>query len=380
MTILSNTKYKWRMELLRKHGKIGEAKFKSCTIDFVESADVMRTMKVKIPVDGFEVNNVRIKQEEEQIYFDGTRCFDGSWCFASIVGIWVTTQNEFDMFSDRLRPVMTINDVDYDFGEFMIVAAPVEDDGKEYSYNIEAYDETMMLKQSALTSRLFFAKNTKYLSVISSLIADCGITRINYKDNNLRTTIDHEFAVGTSYLTIINQLLDEINYAHVHAGENGYMYLEENQTKIVADYVYSDDNSTLIDSIKRDTDIYSLPNVVIGFTSSPDAISSLRYQRVNSDPTSAISTVRRGYNVVETIELNDCPNYSVLQQVVNNRFVNVTQATETATVITMPDGNHLYGSFVSIGENTLNEVFREVGWSIEFGGQMIHNLERRVTV
>jgi hypothetical protein len=284
------------------------------------------------------------------------------------------------MFSDRLRPVMTIDDVDYDFGEFMIVAAPLEDDGKEYCYNIEAYDETMMLKQSALTSRLFYPKNTKYMSIVSSLIANCGITRINYNDNDFRTNIDHEFSVGTSYLTIINQLLDEINYAHVHAGENGYMYLEENKTKIAADYIYSDNNSALIDSIKKDTDIYSLPNVVIGYTSSPDALSSIRYQRTNNDPSSAISTVRRGYNVVETIELSDCPNYNVLKQVVNNRFNQVTQATETATVMTMPDGNHLFGSFVSIGEKGLNEIYREVGWSIEFGGHMTHNLERRVFV
>lgn len=380
MTIRSNTNYKWRIELLRKHGKIGEAKFKSCTIDFVENADVMRTMKAKIPVDGFEVINARLRQTEETIYFDGSRCFDGTWCFTSIAGIWIESNNEFDMFSDRLRPVMTINDVDYDFGEFMIVAAPVEDDGKEYCYNIEAYDETMMLKQSALTSRLFFAKRTNYLSIIASLIANCGITRINYDNNNLKTNIDHEFAVGTSYLTIINQLLDEINFAHVHAGENGYLYLEQNQTKITADYVYDDNNSTLIDSIRKDTDIYSLPNVIVGYTTSPDAATSLRYKKTNSSPRSAISTVRRGYNVVETIELSDCPDLATLQAVVNNRYNQATQATETATVITMPDGNHLYGSFVSIGENGQNDLYREVGWSIEFGGHMTHNLERRVAI
>lgn len=380
MTILSNTNYEWRIELLRKHGKIGQAKFKSCSIDFVENAEVMRTMKAKIPVDGFKVENVLIRQEEDAIYFDGSRCFDGTWCFTSISGIWITTENEFDLFSDRLRPVVNINGTDYDFGEFMIVAAPLEDDGKEYCYNIEAYDETMILKQSSLTSRLYFAANTSYISMISSLIANCGLTRINAEQTNLSTTIDHEFAIGTSYLTIINELLDEINYSHVYAGENGYLYLAQNKTKIVADYVYSDDNSTLIDSIKTDTDIYSLPNVVIGYTTSPDAASVSIYQKTNSDPQSAISTVRRGYNVVETIELSDCPNYATLQQVVNTRYLQATQATETATISTMPDGNHMFGSYVSLGENGLNTLFREVGWSVEFGGQMTHSLERKVFV
>ena len=380
MTILSNTNYEWRLELLRKHGKIGEAKFKSCSVEFVENADVMKTMKAVIPVDGFEVENIWINKPEELIYFNGTRCFDGTWCFTSINGLWIETENEFDMFSDRIRPVVSINGTDYDFGEFLIVAAPLEDDGKEYCYNIEAYDETMILKQSALTSRMYFARNTSYISIVSSLIANCGLTRISSYGTNLKTTVDHEYAIGTPYLTIINELLNEINYAPVHSGENGYLYLEPNSSKIVADYVYSDDNSTLIDSIKSDTDIYSLPNVIIGYTSSPDTNTVLKYKKTNSDPRSAISTVRRGYNVVETIELSDCPDYATLQQVVNNRYNQATQATETATVVTMPDGNHLFGTYVSIGEKGTNTLYREVGWSIEFGGQMTHNLERKVFV
>ena len=380
MTILSNTNYEWRLELLRQGGKIGEATFKSCTVDYVENADVMRTMKAMIPVDGFHVENIRIKQDEEYIYFDGTRCFDGSWCFSSINGLWIETENSFDMFSDRIRPVMAINGTDYPLGVFMIVAAPIEDDGKERCYNVEAYDETMILKQSALTSRRYFSGSTVYLSAITTLIAACGLSRVLKDDSIVWFTKEREYAVGTPYLTIINELLGEINYAPVHAGANGYLYLEEKKTKIVADYVYSDENSKLIDSIKMDTDIYSLPNVIIGYTTSPDRSSVLKYKRTNSDPSSAISIVRRGYNVVETIELSDCHSAGMLQEIVNSRFEEASQATETATITTMPDGDHMYGTYVSLGQNGTNALYREVGWSIEFGGQMTHNLERKVFI
>ncbi len=380
MTILSNTQYDWRLDLIRNHGKIGEAVIKSCNVDFVENADVMHTMKAKIPYDGFKVENVLAKQDEEYIYFDGTRFFNGTWCFSSVNGKWVSTETRFDMFYDRIRPVMIINDQEYALGDYVIISAPLEDDGKEYYYNVEAYDETMILKQSALTERKYFPAGTQYMSIIGALIIDCGISRIMGDNTNAAITVDHEYAIGTNYLTIINDLLDEINYSHVYAGLDGYLFLSTKKTKFVADYEYTDANSTIIDLIKTDTDIYSLPNVIIGFTSSPDSDTVLQYKKVNDNPDSVISTTRRGYNVVESIQLNDCPDLATLTEAVNYRYMEATQATETAKVNTMPDGYHNLGTYISLGQRDSVNLFREVGWSIEFFGQMTHSLERKAFV
>lgn len=380
MTILSNTQYDWRLDLIRNHGKIGEAKFTSCSVDFVENADVMHTMKAKIPYDGFVVENVLVKQDEDIIYFDGTRYFNGTWCFSSVNGIWVSTENRFDMFHDRIRPVMIIDDEEYALGDYIIISAPLEDDGKEYYYDIEAYDETMILKQSALTERKYFVAGTQYMSVIGALIIDCGLSRIMGDNTNAVITVDHEYAIGTNYLTIINELLDEINYSHIYAGLDGYLFLSTKKTKFVADYTYTEQNSTIIDPIKTNTDIYSLPNVIIGYTSSPDSGTVLKYTKVNNNPDSAISTVRRGYNVVETMQLDDCPDLATLTAAVNYRYMEATQATETTTVNTMPDGYHNLGTYVSVGQRGSVSLFRETGWSIEFGGQMSHSLERKAFV
>lgn len=380
MTILSNTQYDWRLDIIRKHAKIGEAKIKSCSVDFVEDAEVTRTMRAKVPIDGFKVEDILIKQDEENIYFDGTRFFNGTWCFSSVNGKWVTVKNTFDMFSDRLRPVLIINGVEHNLGDFIVIGAPLEDDGKEYVYDIEAYDETMIIKQSSLTERKFFTAGTQYLSVIGALLIDCGLTRILGDNTTAAITIDHEYGIGTPYLQIINELLDEINYSHVYAGTDGYLFLSQNKTKIVGDYTYTDQNSTLIDSIKTDTDIYSLPNVIVGYTSSPDTNTVLKYTKVNNDPNSAISTTRRGYNVVETYQFDDCPDLATLTAAVNYKYLEATQATEKVTISTMPDGNHPYGSYVVLGQRKDNGLYREVGWSIEFGGQMTHELERKVYV
>lgn len=380
MMIPSNTRYEYRIDIIRKHVKIGETRVKSCTIDFVQDAEVTRTMKAQIPKDGFIIEDTLVKQDEDLIYFDGTRCFDGTWCFSSVAGKWLKVKNEFDMFSDRLRPVMVINDEEYNFGDYMVIAAPLEDDGKEYYYDIEAYDETMTLKQAALTERKYYAAGTDYLDIIGVLLTDCELTKVIEEPTDVKTTIDHEYAIGKPYLEIINELLDEIGYSHIYAGQSGYIYITKNATKQTADYVYTDENSTIVDTIQTDTDIYSLPNVVIGYVSSPDIPTVMKYKRVNDSPDSVISTVRRGYSVVEAFELNDCPDMTTLQLAVDNKFLESTQATETAKISTMPDGNHSYGSYVSLGQNGINGLFREVGWSIEFGGNMSHDLERKTFV
>ena len=380
MMIPSNTRYNWRLDVIRNHVKVGECRLKSCTVDFVEDAEVTRTMRAKVPKDGFLLNDIYVRKNAEEIYFDGTRCFDGTWCFSSVIGSWDVVSNTFDMFSDRLRPVMVINNEEFNFGDFMVIAAPCEDDGKEDVYDIEAYDETMILKESALIERKYYAAGTNYLDIINALLTDCGLGKVIEEPTAKTITIDHEYSIGSEYLEIINGLLDEIGYAHIYSGASGYLYLTNNTTKTTADYSYTDADSTIVESIKSDTDIYTLPNVVIGYVSSPDIPTVLKYKRVNDDPRSVISTVRRGYNVVETIELNDCPDVQTLEKTVNQRFMESTRATETAEITTMPDGNHPFGSYVSLGQNGQNTLFREVGWSIDFGGRMRHSLERKAYV
>lgn len=380
MRILSNTHYNWRLDIIRRHVKIGEARLKSCNVDFVEDSEVTRTMKAVIPKDGFIVQDYLVKQGDINVYFDGTRCFDGTWCFFPITGGWERVHDEFDMFSDRLRPVMVINGEEYNFGDFMVIAAPMTYDGKEYSYNIEAYDETMILKESALVERKYYPAGTQYLDIIGSLLTDCGLSKVIVDDINAAITIDHEYAIGTPYLTIINGLLEEIGYSHIYAGASGYIYLTRDIIKTTVDYSYNEKNSTIIEPISTDTDIYSLPNVVVGYVSSPDIDGVMLYKRVNDSAKSVISTVRRGYNVVETHQFDDCPDAATLQRAVDQKFLESTQATETATISTMPDGNHPFGSYIALEFEDVNTVYREVGWSIEFGGLMSHELERKVFV
>lgn len=378
MMIQSNMNYKWRLDIIRKYTKIGEALMKSMQIQFVENADVTRTLKVVIPRDGFKTNPIAVLRERK-IFFDGTRFFDGTWSFEESSD-WVLVDVDFNMFSDRIRPVLIVGDKEHNFGDFMVIAAPMTDDGREKIYSIEAYDETMLLKQSTLATRKYYPTGTLYMDIIMGLLTECGIQKIIKDDTNAAITIDREYSIGTNYLKIVNELLEEIGYSHVYAGADSYCFVRRNITKNYADFYYNDKNSTITSAIKTDTDIYSLPNVVVGFVSSPDIPTVLRTVRVNDNPNSVISTVRRGYNVVQSYKFDDCPDIDTLSRAVDQKFLEASQATETAEIETMPDGNHEFGSYIALGHSEENALYREVEWTITANGTMSHKLERKVLV
>lgn len=378
MTIQSNTAYKWRLDIIRNHTKIGEATFNSMQVQFVENANITRSMRAEIPKAGFKTNEIDFL-DEGAIHFDGSLCFDGTWCFDN-GSHWGKVNIDFDMFSDRLKPILIINDQEYNFGEFLVIAAPLTDDGLEQIYNIEAYDDTMLLSQSTLDTRKYYPAGKKYLDIVSEMLTECGINKIFFDNTEASITIDHEYAIGTNYLTIVNDLLDEIGYSHVYAGRDGYLFIQKKITKNTADYYYTDKNSTIVSAVRTDTDIYSLPNVIVGYVSSPDIPTVLRVKKVNDDVNSVISTVRRGYNVVQAFQFDDCPDIDTLSRSVEQKFFDYTQATETAEVETYPDGAHPYGSYVALGHSNDNGLYREVEWSIDANGTMKHKLERKVFV
>ena len=95
MTIPSNTQYKWRLDIIRAHVKIGEAKLISASAKFDENSDVTRSMEAQVPVDGFIVNTPT-----------------------------GTSTIAYDMFTDRLRPVVAIGDAEYDLGDYIVIGAP----------------------------------------------------------------------------------------------------------------------------------------------------------------------------------------------------------------------------------------------------------------
>lgn len=371
----------FKLEILRNNIPIGKLKCRSCTIKFDSTAAVKRGLQATISADATEMYPIQT-QVRDYIYFDGTRYFNNTWCFVNSIIDYETLT--FDMFSDRLRAVLIEDGQEYPIGQFMIMNAPETYAETGNHYSIEAYDETMLLKQAALTDRAYYAKNTSYQTIIEGLLRDCNFVHYIIDQTNAKLAISREFEIGTTYLDLINTLLAELNYNPVYQGANGTVYITKKAVKNTADFVYRDQLNVfnLIGTIEEAKDVYSKPNVIVGVLSNPQQ-DPIVYKRENNDPGSVVSIPRRGYKVVKVIKLSNVASTSVLHEYVDAELFNAMQTTETVKFNTLIEAGHDFGSTVQISTNLIEGLYTETAWTIDISinsMRMQHKAERRIFV
>lgn len=351
-------RYDFRFDILRNGIVIGEALCTSAVIKFNRDAEVTRAMQLDMSYD-----HIRMSKGIKSL---------GSETFTYV----------FQKFSDRIRPVIIVDGVEQFLGVFMIMATPEELNDTGSMIRLEAYDETMILKQAAFTERKTFLVGTEYLSAVNEMLTECGLVNVIETASDSVLMTDIEFAPGTTYLEAINTLLDGINYAHVHADSRGNIVVQPQPIRNTADHVYSDKkNQRIIPPIKRTTDIYSLPNVITGVVSLPE-LAPITYTKINDDPASEISVPRRGYRVVQVHRLTNIADSQALKDFIDQKYLESSQVTEEATIETSPEGDHEFGDTVQIDTDLVTGLYTEREWQINVkaDGSMTHVLERRVFV
>lgn len=335
----------FRVDLLRQNVKIGTARATAVSVTFRKKSDVCRGLKTTISADSFRMS-------------PGIR---------------------FDTFNDRIRPVLIVNGREYSLGVFMVISAPETLSDTGSLIEIEGYDETMILKQAAYTERTNYSAGTKYLTIVNSILTECGFSQVITVDSDAVLPADVEIAPGETYLDTINYFLDGINYQHVHADSSGRILLQPNTEKMTADHVYSDQNGMIAPPISHTTDIYNLPNVLVGVASGPDR-EPLSYVKENTDLNSQISIPKRGYKVVKIYDVNNVADQATLEAYIDQKYLDASQITETVNVETALEGGHEYGDTVHVKTKLISGLFNEIEWSIDSKGKMKHTLERKVFV
>ena len=341
--------YDFRVDILRNNAKIGEVKATNVKLNFDESKAVMKSMSIEM--HGYKM-----------------------------------TQNtlSFDMFKDRLRPVLLVDEKESPLGTYMVVAAPktVTDVGTYYT--LEAYDETMLLKQASFEDRAFYSAGTPFLTVVENMLADVGLSNLYIEESSASASVDFEIAPGENYLDTINSILDALNFQHIYADANGTINIRKVKEQNSPQFTYKDSGRySLNPKLTLETDIYDLPNVIVGIYSSPDTNEPLVYKKVNDDPNSIISTISRGYKVVKTVNLRNSSEEQDLEGYVERIAFDAMQATESVTFETTAEDGHEPNTPIQIDTENVRGLFVEKGWdmSISAGSfQMSHRAERKVFV
>lgn len=257
----------------------------------------------------------------------------------------------------------------------------------ENTYSVEAYDLSVILQEDAITDRLFFPAGTLYTAAVESVLVSAGVDRANIIKSNSALNTAREWAAGTAKLSIVNELLAEINYDSLSVSPDGIFeakpYTAPTAENVSISYA-ADELSVLRAESATDLDAFSAPNVFVGIVSNPDYIGesdlpdSFSFTYTNNNPASPLSTVNRGRSIVEVLRPNDIASQEDLEDFVRRRAFAAEQVYETSAISTALMPIHKGGEVLAIQHQSVSGIFEETAWemAMEAGGQMTHTVRR----
>lgn len=294
---------------------------------------------------------------------------------------------EFDPLTDALQPVLTINGISYELGIFLptTVTPSYKDTAVEETIEIEAYDRSWLVATTTGTERVFFARGTAYMEAIEQLLVASGISLIKSTPCSDVLHEDREdWDLGTDYLTIVNDLLKEINYKQLWFDFTGTAILEPIETPMVKNVKHTLDvrnvTSLVHPGLSRKLDIYGTPNVFICTCNNPEKSAVLTAIARNENDHSPLSIQRRGREIVYYENVNNVASQEALQTYADRLLFISMMSGETMSVTTSLFPDWGIGDIVSLHYLDVHALCVSHSWNMTLaaGGTMTHDLEKIV--
>ena len=292
---------------------------------------------------------------------------------------------EINWLTDEIQPVLVIDRVQHPLGVFAVATPTEKEESGLRSVSVECYDRGWRVRDTKAERLLYFRRGTPILDAVEQLLTAAGIRAI-FKTPNLAAFQEdrEDWDIGTSYLSIANQLLKEINYNDVWFNASGAAVLNPvavpDADRIAHRFDTRDKTTRVIPGISRTTDVYSAPNVWICTCANPDKDELMLAVAENANPQSPLSTVRRGRRICEKISVNNIASQEDLQAYAN-RLRNESMITgETITIATGLLPGFGVGDVAALRYGELSALCIERGYDMELavGGRMTHTLEKVV--
>lgn len=297
--------------------------------------------------------------------------------------------HDVDLLTDELQPLIIVNGNEYPLGVFRVSTVGNQNGNYATLNSLEAYDRCWRLKNNRTETVLHLSAGTKYTVAIEQLLTDCGIVlRIMDPTDNTLQTDREDWEIGTDYLTIINQLLEEINYTPIWFDADGMAHLERYKplSERTIKHRYGDMgrsgviNPALADS-EAETDLFSTPNVFICICSNPEIKEPMVAKAENNNPSSVTSIFRRGMRIAGCYTVDNVASKEELQAYADRLRNESMFATQTVTFQTFAEGGHGIGDTISISNQKIGGVYEETAWSITMkaGNPMKHTAKKEVS-
>lgn len=303
----------------------------------------------------------------------------------SFAGDFVAPEEDINWLTDELKPILVIDGTEYPLG--ILAVATVETLANEYGSRIhlEAYDRSWYLKDTQTQSLLYFPSGGKYTDDLNYLLTQAGITnqRLTPSDITLQTARE-DWSIGTDFLTIINELAEEINYYHIWFDSNGFAVIEPETDPETGEISHildaSNVMSLMLPEVQISMDYFSSPNVFTVLMINPDK-SLMKATAINDDPQSPISVPRRGRRIMKTVTVKNIGSQACLQAMADGMCSKSKLRTDKIMVKTALLPGFGLNELTALNYGGESSICIQKGWTMELatGGTMTHNLERVVS-
>lgn len=338
----------------------------------------MRTIDIRLEVlRNNSRYSVLIPDDTPKISVD----MDGS--IKASLSATVLPSADINWLSDEICPVLIIDGEESRLGIFAAAdVVPSIDSNGFKRVRFTAYDRCWKVKTVLWSSARKINKGRNYLDAVESLLVEAGITQSVKVPTSYSLREDKTWDLGTDYLTIINELLSEINYDELHFDENGFAVLypvsQPTPDRIKHSLTAGDIKSLLLPEMSQSMDIYDTPNVFICVCSPPGMDKPLVARAVNDNPLSPLSTISRGREIAKYESVRDIASQKALEDYADQLRWESMGMGEVLTVKTALRPGHNIGDVVALVTGDWSGIYIEKAYTMELcaGGVMQHSLRR----
>lgn len=302
----------------------------------------------------------------------------------SLLGEFVLNIQDPNWLKARIKPYLIIGGKESSLGEYLISQADDCTDKKGVKFwQIKGMDLGRIPQRSRTEKRVLFQAGQRYTDIVQSILLELGISRIIAIQSDATLKNDRaDWEIGTSWIKIINSLLEEINYQSLWFDTEGNARIQPHRQVdgTVIDHRYeSGELSQIKPQVDISSDIYKAYNVFTAMVSSPEYEEPMIAVSVNDIPTSRISTVNIGRVQAPIEKLDDIANQEELQKYVDNLRFQSMCSTETISFRTALN-QHQVKDIVSIHHPQASGIYQETQWkmTLSFDGEMTHTAQRVV--
>lgn len=295
---------------------------------------------------------------------------------------------EMDYLNDELRPMLILDGVETPAGVYRVGSRLETRSAAGLVYDqLECYDRAALLRWAKLEQRDFWPAGTSYETVIAHYLQAVGVARVSFTPTDHVLQSDREdWDIGTPYLTIINDLLTEMNYQSlwfdIHGTAMLRPYAPPSPSSIAHTYGVHDGARLVSPEYQTELDIFGRPNVIIAILENPEYPEPLIATSVNDFPSSALSTIRRGIRIPQIVKVDNIASAEELQTYADRLRDESMQTAERITLRSGIQAGHNVADTVALIGLEREGIFKETGWSITMkaGTYMTHSLEKSVMI